>query len=236
MVKAGAEINQTYIKYKKVKDKEGKEKEEIDEVTIPLIQVVKERSELWVKTLLQLNADPNYKDPFGRTALHHSLNGSSADANASFEIERLLLKFGAKINERDNDQRVPMHYSFVKIDQPLEFSDIDPFESVSSLCGSNETDVNIKDKFGRTPLHYACQRGSVISGRYLIKRGAHIDVTDQNGNTPLGIAFLTKHSNIATILIDNKADVCKKVFIDEADKSTTIFNKFDKDGLLQDTV
>lgn len=52
MVKAGAEINQTYIKYKKVKDKEGKEKEEIDEVTIPLIQVVKERSELWVKTLL----------------------------------------------------------------------------------------------------------------------------------------------------------------------------------------
>lgn len=127
-----------------------------------------------------------------------------------------------------------MHYAFVKIDQPLEGSEIDPFESISSLCGSNDADVNIKDKFGRTPLHYACQRGSVISGRYLLKRNAQIDVTDQNSNTPLSIAFLNKHSNMATILIDNKANVCAKVFIDEADKSTTVHNKFGKDGLLKD--
>lgn len=40
MVNAGAQINQTYTKYKKVKDKEGKEKEEIEFVTIPLIKVV----------------------------------------------------------------------------------------------------------------------------------------------------------------------------------------------------
>lgn len=95
--------------------------------------------------------------------------------------------------------------------------------------------MNIQDKFGRTPLHYACQRGSVISGRYLIKRKAQIDMVDVNGNTPLGIAFLNKHSNIATILIDNKADVCKRVFIDEQDKSTTVYNKLDKDGLLMET-
>lgn len=37
LVNAGADLNQTFIEYKKVKDKNGQEKEEIDTFTIPLI-------------------------------------------------------------------------------------------------------------------------------------------------------------------------------------------------------
>jgi ankyrin repeat protein len=48
--------------------------------------------------LLDAGADPNYKDLYGRTALHHAINVAEKGSNASFELEDLLLKYGANIN------------------------------------------------------------------------------------------------------------------------------------------
>ena len=43
-----------------------------------------------------------------------------------------------------------------------------------------------------------------------------MDKPNNDGNRPIAIAFLNKHSNMATMLIDNKANVsCKAVKIDE---------------------
>lgn len=73
--------------------------------------------------------------------------------------------------------------------------------------------VNILDRFKRSPLHYASLRGSVISGRYMIKYGAKVDEPDGFENTPLGLAFIAGHSNFATMLVDNKADVNREAHI-----------------------
>lgn len=81
------------------------------------------------------NTNIFYRDPNKRTALHHAINCSTADANASFESERFLLKFGASVSERDSLNRTPLHYAFIKIDAHLQNSEIDPFETVSSICG-----------------------------------------------------------------------------------------------------
>jgi len=44
-------------------------------------------------------------------------------------------------------------------------------------------------------------------------------VPDNEGNRPLAIAFLNKHSNMATMLIDNKANVsCQAKMIDRKKK------------------
>lgn len=103
--------------------------------------------------------------------------------------------------------RTPLFYAFVKIGKHDDRSEIDPFETVSSLCALPDCDVNFVDKFKRTPLHYAAQRGAVISGRYLMKLNAVVDTWDGDNNTPMGIAFINGHSNFSTMMIDNKADV-----------------------------
>jgi ankyrin repeat protein len=176
---------------------------------IPLQLWVKQNNLPNVKTLLALGADPNFIDADARTCLHHAVNVSQSTADASFELEQMLIRGGARANVRDKNGRTPLFFAFIKINRPFEETEIDPFETVSSLCALPDCEVNIYDKWHKSPLHYAAQRGSVISGRYLIKMHASVDVEDSDGNTPMAIAFLHGHSNIATMFIDNGADVSK---------------------------
>ena len=47
-------------------------------------------------------------------------------------------------------------------------------------------DVNVKDKYGKTPLHFAAQSSNnpkIVT--ILIKAGANVDARDQNGKTSL---------------------------------------------------
>jgi ankyrin repeat protein len=60
---------------------------------------------------------------------------SSATADATFETEQVLIDHGININLRDSKGRVPLHYAFVKIKNWTERTQIDPIETVSSLCG-----------------------------------------------------------------------------------------------------
>ena len=40
---------------------------------------------------------------------------SSASADASFDTEQFLIDRGIEINVKDNKNRTPLHYAFVKI-------------------------------------------------------------------------------------------------------------------------
>ena len=59
---------------------------------------------------------------------------SSATADATFETEQILIDLGANYNHRDHLQRVPLHYAFVKLKNWKCALQIDPIETVSSLC------------------------------------------------------------------------------------------------------
>jgi ankyrin repeat protein len=49
-------------------------------------------------------------------------------------------------------------------------------------------DVDLRDRRGFTPLHFAAQAGSVDVARLLLDSGAEIDPTNDHGNTPLWTA------------------------------------------------
>jgi ankyrin repeat protein len=70
---------------------------------------------------------------------------------------------------------------------------MDPIETVSSLCTVQNADPNIYDKYGKSVLHYAAQRGATISTMYLLKKGVDLHQKDIFGNTPLATALLNKH-------------------------------------------
>lgn len=91
-----------------------------------------------------------------RNALHHAVSRADKGADASFDLESLLIKHKANVNARDILGRVPLHYAFVSLDSETYDNDkYDPFETVSSLCNHVNIKINAKDNLGKTPLHYA---------------------------------------------------------------------------------
>jgi len=72
--------------------------------------------------------------------------------------------------------------------------------------------IDVADKWLKTPLHYAAQRGASISTLYILNRGANLESKDIYGNTALGIGLLRRHFNYGIILIQRKADVKVPVF------------------------
>ena len=54
-------------------------------------------------------------------------------------------------------------------------------------------DVNARDEFGRTPLHWAAVLGHRKTAELLVKHGADVNAEDSDGRTPL---YLLTHGRI----------------------------------------
>ena len=68
----------------------------------------------------------------------------------------------------------------------------------------NNINLNIKDKYNRTPLHYACSKGYIEIVKILIKDPRiEINVFDKYYYTPFHLACIYNHLNIVKILINN---------------------------------
>jgi ankyrin repeat protein len=66
------------------------------------------------------------------------------------------------------------------------------------------TDVDVRDKVGRTPLRYAAVPGHVELVKLLLRRGANADTRANNGYSPL---LEARDAEIALLLIQNGANV-----------------------------
>jgi len=51
-------------------------------------------------------------------------------------------------------------------------------------------EVNLADKAGFTPLHFAAQQQHADAARVLIQAGADVHARNMFGNTPLGVALV----------------------------------------------
>lgn len=107
---------------------------------------------------------------------------------------------------------MPLHYAFVKIKSPFESYQLDPVETVSSLFGQPGLEIEVADKWLKTPLHYAAQRGATICTLYMIQNGAALESKDIYNNTALNISLLRRHFNYAILLIQKNADVCLPIY------------------------
>jgi ankyrin repeat protein len=67
-------------------------------------------------------------------------------------------------------------------------------------CLSRGDDLNVQDEYGRTALHAAAEEGWTSYASILIERGADIDKTDKEGDTPLDYAVFHEHHEIADLL------------------------------------
>jgi len=103
------------------------------------------------------------------------LNESCKYGNKAMVL--LFMNRGADINTQDKDGNTILHSACSN----------DYGESIIEHL--LQTDVlkliNNQNKEGLTPLHFACKTINVKSIELLLKKGANVEVKDQNGNTPL---------------------------------------------------
>ena len=71
-------------------------------------------------------------------------------------------------------------------------------------------DVNMKNRYGSTPLHRVAFEGHLEPLRFLIKKGADTELKTCTGWTPLHLAAWNRHPNALRILIREGANVNAK--------------------------
>ncbi len=72
-----------------------------------------------------------------------------------------------------------------------------------------ESNINNRDKYGRTVLHYAAQHNNLQIVRLLLDKGYDIEAIDNSGETPIFDAIYNLHSEMVQFLIASGADINK---------------------------
>lgn len=88
----------------------------------------------------------------------------------------------------------------------LSFYDV-PLELMDWLIAQG-ADINVKDEYERTPLHYHAQVNNVERVALLLEKGADIEAQDKYKNTPLH--FAEYNAEVAQLFIQKGADIKAK--------------------------
>ena len=111
---------------------------------------------------------------------------------------RLLLARGADPNLPDGFGRSPLHWACVRKDSTRVASQR---ECVGQLLDAG-AEVNLcHGNNGNTALHVACGSGCEPIVKFLIRRGASLEVKTSDGFTPLGFAVFNNRRNTALTLL-----------------------------------
>jgi len=161
-----------------------------------------------VKKLIEdFKVDYTICDSKKRTIMHYLCNDEISSTDMDERLCDYLLTKRIKLNEPDILGRTPLHYLFVKLNDEYNSNDIDPINTLTKLLEYEEVDPEYQDIYGNTPLHYACQRGSIISLITLIERKINYDAKNKENNSPLAYCFLFKKENVAISLIQQNVDI-----------------------------
>ncbi|KAF3066896.1 putative ankyrin repeat protein [Trichoderma lentiforme] len=151
-----------------------------------------------VLALLELGAEPDFKDPNqnSRTAL------SQAAGNGNINTMKELMNGGAFPNTQDQDYRTPLSYA----------SEMGHSSAVQMLLGDQRVDPNAKDRQGFTPLMWAAEnRHEATMKLLLVLKGADLNAKN-NRRTLLMQAVINGHAEIVKLLLQRGADPNTEVY------------------------
>ena len=166
-----------------------------------------------VKTLIEtFKVDYTLCDSKKRTIMHYLCNDEISSTDMDERLCDYLLSKRVHLNTEDILGRIPIHYLFVKINDEYNSNDIDPVNTLSKFLEYEEVNPEHKDIYGNTPLHYACQRGSIISTISLGSKKINYDIKNKEDNSPLAYSLLFKKENVAISLIQQNVSLEQYAF------------------------
>lgn len=142
--------------------------------------------------LSHTEANINIHDNFmKRTPLHNAVMSDSYDATCK------LIEQGAKVNAVDIHSWTPLHYAASNSD--LQYT---------KLLLDKGAKINAQDYTGRTPLFAAMQMGGEEALiKMLVKHGAKINHTDNEGISVLDLAVINDDADMIKCLVNNGAKI-----------------------------
>ena len=161
-----------------------------------LIQAAESGDPRAVLSLLAAGAKINATDERGRTAVIAATHANQV------ETVRALITAGADINIRDN-----------RLDNPFLYASAEGLFEIVQLTIEANADTRLTNRFGRTALIPAAERGHVEIVRELLTRtDVDVDHVNNLGWTALLEAIILsdggeRHQQIVQILVDHGANV-----------------------------
>jgi len=157
-----------------------------------------------IRALLESGANVNATETWGGTTpLMWAVSGGHTDA------ARLLIAAGADVNAQS-------YY--------VAAANGRGFEGRTPVANRTESKVEEFASGWLTPLMFAAREGHLGLARILVAAGAGIDTVGGDGKTALALAIFNGNYEVASFLVDNKADVNKA----DAQRFTPLFWAVDR--------
>jgi ankyrin repeat protein len=165
-----------------------------------------------IQLLLKAGADANTKNPEGETPLMAVARSGKVDA------ARLLIEAGADVNAKENwGGQTALMWAAARSQPEMvkllasKGADLDARGVVRQWERKVIKEPRPKDmnKGGFTPLIYAAREGCVECARHLLAAGADPDLEDPDRVTPLTMALMNLHFDVAALMITSGADIDK---------------------------
>ncbi|KAK3893875.1 hypothetical protein Pcinc_002317 [Petrolisthes cinctipes] len=158
-------------------------------------------------------------------ALHHAVRLNQSEAAT------LLLQHQAVVDIRGPDHRTPLHYAarcrtklreatsdtqlVVDLESGMQLEQVPGKEddgngevvSMVELLTSYGAEVNARDKYGQTPLHFAAMTGNIGAAAVLVVDcGASVEIEDNQQMTPLIVASTYGYLDMVELFLKAKAN------------------------------
>ena len=145
----------------------------------------------WVGIILGLGG--TLKALFSRSPIRSSRIMRAAEKEDLEKFKKRIRKRKPKINDYGINGNRPLHIAAGKWAN----------ENMISEILQKGADINIRNVYGQTPLHFAADFGHQESMKILIQNGADVNAKDRAGNTPLSIALRQKRKKPIHVNITN---------------------------------
>lgn len=123
----------------------------------------------------------------------------------------LMIANGADVSFEDNSSRTALRdATLIGMASLLHWAAKHGYISFAKLLIAKGADVNIKNRWCRTPLHVASKYGQTGFAEALLANGCNVNARDDDRRTPLHEAALWNHKEVAKVLLSYGAEVNAK--------------------------